>query len=203
VCCVLCIYLFPSFLLLQMDFIKKGAKAAKKLKEKGASAGESIVDAAKNPFELKELDEIVANLLEDCDKAIDKHTEPLQKEQADAVERELFERLNNKYDEKAKKKLDRECEDEQDNIAVRKRILNRGLDARAGKIYSKFSTDVTALNEHAAATMIRAVQSMRDAEATITACTYERCDIHLTFCVGYNRAIYPCWLLLSTPNWTP
>ena len=135
-----------------------------KMKRKGKEAVDDVTEVFTSPYEVKELEEIVKDLLKDADDEIATHSQPLQKEEADVVEQEIFNRLLEKYDRKSSKKLKREpkADDENDNINVYKRKLQRGLSARSGKIYSKFATEVTALNDSAAVTLRTAVESLAE-----------------------------------------
>lgn len=135
------------------------------MKRKGKEAVEDVTEVFTSPFEIKELEEIVKDLLKETDDEIAAHATALQKEEADAVEQALFNRINEKYDRKASKKLKRDpSSDDNDNINVHKRKLQRGLAARSGKIYSKFASEVTALNDAAAATLRAAVESLTEFE---------------------------------------
>jgi hypothetical protein len=139
-----------------------------KLKRKGKETVEDVTEVFTSPFEIKELEEINKGLLKDVDEEIGNHSTPLQKEEADAVEQALFTGILEKYDRKASRKLKREpTSDENDNINVYKRKLQRGLTARSGNIYSKFSSSVTALNDAAATSLRLAVESLVEFENSV------------------------------------
>ncbi len=134
------------------------------MKRKGKETVDDVTEVFTSPFEVKELEEIVKDLLKEADEEITNHTQPLQKEEADLVEQGIFNRLIEKYDRKSSKKLKREssANNENDNINVYKRKLQRGLNARSGKIYAKFANEVTALNDAAAGTLRNAVESLAE-----------------------------------------
>jgi hypothetical protein len=139
-----------------------------KLKRKGKEAVEDVTEVFTSPFEIKELEEINKELLKDVDEEIGNHATALQKEEADAVEQALFARILEKYDRKSSRKLKREpTSDDNDNINVYKRKLQRGLTARSGNIYAKFSSSVTALNDAAATSLRLAVESLVEFENSI------------------------------------
>eukprot|EP00604_Paraphysomonas_vestita_P001854 CAMPEP_0174821816 /NCGR_PEP_ID=MMETSP1107-20130205/9845_1 /TAXON_ID=36770 /ORGANISM="Paraphysomonas vestita, Strain GFlagA" /LENGTH=383 /DNA_ID=CAMNT_0016039239 /DNA_START=52 /DNA_END=1203 /DNA_ORIENTATION=- len=135
----------------------------KTLKRKGKEAAEDVSEALTSPFEVKELEEINKDLLKEADEQIASHNTPLQKEEATAIEQGIFNAILEKYDRKAHKKLKRNASsDNNDNINVYKRKLQRGLDSRAGKIYGKFANEVTALNDAAANTLRSVVETLAE-----------------------------------------
>jgi hypothetical protein len=139
-----------------------------KLKRKGKDAVEDVTEVFTSPFEIKELEEINKDLLKDVDEEIAAHATAVQKEEADALEQALFARILEKYDRKSSRKLKREpTADENDNINVYKRKLQRGLTARSGNIFSKFSSSVLALNDAAANSLRLAVESLAEFEASV------------------------------------
>lgn len=140
----------------------------KQLKRKGKEAVEDVSEVFTGPQEIKELEEINKELLKEADDEIASQNTPLQKEQADEVEQALFNRILEKYDRKASRKLKREpTSDENDNINVYRRKLQRGLTARSGSIYAKFSSSITALNDAAALTLRLAVESLAEFENSV------------------------------------
>jgi hypothetical protein len=144
-----------------------------KLKRKGKDAVEDVTEVFTSPFEIKELEEINKDLLKDVDEEIAAHATAVQKEEADALEQALFARILEKYDRKSSRKLKREpTADENDNINVYKRKLQRGLTARSGNIFSKFSSSVLALNDAAANSLRLAVESLAEFEASVQVCLF-------------------------------
>jgi hypothetical protein len=114
------------------------------------------------------LDEIIKDLLHECDEAIANHSTPLQKDEADGVEKTLFDELTAKYDRKAEKKCKRASSgDRDDNIEVKKRSFQRSLNARSGKIYAKFSGEIQSLNNAAEGTLRRAVETLAELEQSL------------------------------------
>jgi hypothetical protein len=143
----------------------------KSLKRKGKDVVEDVTEVFTSPHEIKELEEINKDLLKIADEEIAAHATAVQKEEADAIEQALFTRLLEKYDRKSSRKLNREpTGDENDNINVYKRKLQRGLTARSGNIYAKFSSEVGALNDAAAATLRLAVESLAEFEHNVAVC---------------------------------
>ena len=86
---------------------------------------------------------------------------------AKEIEDPKFEELNQKYLVQARNLLHRDAESDKDVIAVRKRMLNRGFDARKGKLFAKFSDIVAGLNDQAASTLGLALQSLDDTEQNL------------------------------------
>jgi hypothetical protein len=139
-----------------------------KMKRKGKEAVEDVTEIFTGPQEVKELEEIVKDLLKDADEEIGQHSTPLQREEAEAVEQAIFNRILEKYDRKSSRKLERDpSSDDNDNINVYKRKLQRGLTARSGKIFAKFASEVTALNDAAAVTLRTAVESLAEFENNV------------------------------------
>jgi hypothetical protein len=123
-----------------------------------------------SPLEISWLDEIVDDLLHDYGKFLDAQTNdgsPPTADEATEIENNQFRELNERYDSRSRSKVGRHPRDEQDPIAVRKRILNRGLEARRGKLYSKFAGDVMTLMDSAAKTMKGALDTFNEFEASL------------------------------------
>lgn len=91
-------------------------------------------------MELSHLDTVVDELAAKFDGMVEGFESeiPPTPEEASAWEEEKIAGLNEEYDEKAKGITGRDPEDDQDNMAVRKRMLNRKLGARKGKLLGRF-----------------------------------------------------------------
>jgi len=92
---------------------------------------------------------------------------PPTKAQAKDWEDEKFAAYQREYDEKAKDKTGRDPKDDQDNIAVRKRILGRQQESRRGNLFSRFSDDVAGLVVKAALTLKNCVESLAELQTNL------------------------------------
>mmetsp|Transcript_24527 Transcript_24527/g.40890 ORF Transcript_24527/g.40890 Transcript_24527/m.40890 type:complete len:259 (-) Transcript_24527:122-898(-) len=127
--------------------------------------------AMANPTELKDLDKIVHFLIKQFEDQIDGFENdgtPPTADQAKEWEDERIEAFQNDYDRRAKDLCNRDPVDKHDNIAVRKRILGRKMEARRGKLFARFSDDVQALTVKAALTLKRCVEGLAELESSIT-----------------------------------
>jgi hypothetical protein len=117
-------------------------------------SGNIIGDAIINADELASLDKIVRELHKRCDKEFEEHIAALSASGAYSIaicanlEQQVFDRLNNDYDAKAKKCTGREVpatwrtDKGDDIIEVRKRILNRGFEGRRNRIFGSVSANL-------------------------------------------------------------
>jgi len=113
-----------------------------------------------NAIELSTLDDVVKSLLDECDSSINavvaSNISPglsprvLSVKDAELVEDEIFSRIHDAYNKRAQEKTGRTLtslsdgswlDDGKDNLEVRKRILNRGLVSRRGKIIEALRQD--------------------------------------------------------------
>ena len=110
-----------------------------------------------NPIEIALLDSIVDSILKECDKefehviAITKYSK-ISREEAEIIENKIIEHLNEEYDRRSQEKLQRTLpslkdhydEGGTDNLEIRKRILNRALKEKKGKLSEMIcATEVT------------------------------------------------------------
>jgi len=132
--------------------------------------GKDIEKAAHNaghPKELEHLDNIVESELKNFDeflKDLKNDGTPLNEDQAAELEQKKFNEAEENYERRAEKSCDRKAEDKDDNISVRLRQLQRGLKARKGKIFAKFSGAVGNLKDQAAETLSNCVESLSSFE---------------------------------------
>ncbi len=139
---------------------------SKFLKKLGKDIEKAAHNAA-NPKELEELDDLVEDELKKFDKFLKELTNdgtPLNEDQAAKLEKEKFDEAEDNYEKRAHKKTGRKAEDKDDNISVRLRQLQRGLKARKGKIYAKFSGAVADLKSQAAETLSNCVETLQSFE---------------------------------------
>lgn len=123
-----------------------------------------------NPTELKDLDALVDRLTKDYDQWIAHYPNdgtPPTKDQCKAEEDAKSAKLNDEYDGKASDLCDRKPKDKDDNISVRKRQLNRNLSARDGKLFGRFSGEVSGLQDLAAKTLATALAATDDFDDTV------------------------------------
>jgi|LauGreSBDMM110SN_4_FD.fasta_scaffold98739_1 hypothetical protein len=132
------------------------------LKKLGKGIEKAAHNAA-NPKELEHLDNIVEDELKDFDRFVNglqNDGTPLNEEQATELENKKFQEAEDNYERRAHKSTGRKAEDKDDNISVRLRQLKRGLNARKGKIFAKFSGTVGDLKGQAATTLSNCVESL-------------------------------------------
>lgn len=123
-----------------------------------------------NPNELGQLDELVEGLVKNYDKflsGLQNDGTPYTREQAAEEEEKHFATLNEEYDRKAVAICNRQPKNKDDNISVRKRQLNRQLESRRGKLFSKFASEVEALTSLAAATLANAKGTTDDFDDSV------------------------------------
>lgn len=136
------------------------------LKKLGKGIEKAAHNAA-NPKELEHLDDIVEDELKKFDNFLKELTNdgtPLNEEQSAKLEKQKFEEAEDNYEKRAHKSTGRKAEDKDDNISVRLRQLQRGLKARKGKIFAKFSGAVGDLKAQAAETLSNCVESLQSFE---------------------------------------
>lgn len=128
----------------------------------------NIGSAISSASEKSDLDAINSKLLSECDsemKTFIRDKESITLVEAETFERDLFERLNSEYDKKASKAVGRPVPATwnaggQDNLEIRKRILNRSLDAKKGHIFSSINKGLDDMKAHFGVVLRNAEQLM-------------------------------------------
>ena len=77
--------------------------------------------------------------------------------------------INGEYNTESLQLTGRTAPDGDDNVAVRRRIMNRQLEARNGNLYARFGEAVNSLVEQAAISLKSAFESLLETQANIAA----------------------------------
>lgn len=136
--------------------------------QKQASKAASFVA---NPMELHDLDALVDRMMCQFDNNIwnSSYDVPPTEEECAAKEAEWESEITKQYNAEAVKIAGRKETNNQDNIAVRRRIMGRQFSARRGKLYSRFSEQVDDLKRQASAAISLAVESFNETKAAVEA----------------------------------
>jgi len=118
--------------------------------------------AIANPFELGDLDNIVNDLARKYDNLISSATNPDVPSEADcnAAEDGWRAMLIAEYDEQSRAVCRRTQANDDDNIAVRRRILNRQFNARHGQLYARYTGAICDRRALAACTISACIDSL-------------------------------------------
>ena len=141
-----------------------------KLKNEAKAKMDRAAKTIAHPTELRDLDKIVNDLVTTMDVLIlqfENDGTPPNEEQATAWEDEKFGELNSTYDERAKESTGRDPKDDKDSMSVRKRQLNRALQARRGKLFGRFSEAVGNLKAQAEAAIKSAEEDLAELDGEI------------------------------------
>ena len=125
-----------------------------------------------NPMELHDLDALVDHFMFQYDNNIwtsSFEDGPPTEEQCKAKESEWEGQFNSEYNVEAVKTAGRKEVNNQDNIAVRRRIMNRQFVSRRGKLYGRISEQVNNLKSQASAAISLASESFQDTKAAVEA----------------------------------
>jgi hypothetical protein len=122
------------------------------------------------PFELGDLDSLVEILTCKYDRMIANATFPgiPTQEICVAAEVEWTGLLNKEYNSESQKICGRTERNDDDNIAVRRRILNRQFHARSGKLYGRFGNVINNAVALAEASLRSAAESVRETQNSVS-----------------------------------
>lgn len=141
-----------------------------KLKKEAQAKMDRAAKTLAAPTELRNLDEIVKDLVTTMDVLIlqfENDGTPPNEEQAKDWETEKFKELKANYNERAKEATGRDPKDDKDSMSVRKRQLNRKLQSRRGKLFARFSDAVGDLKGQAENAIKSAEEELAEMEADI------------------------------------
>jgi len=159
-----------------------------------------VTSAIANPFELGDLDNIVNDLARKYDNLIASATNPEVPSEADcnAAEEGWRAQLVAEYDEQSRAVCHRTQANDDDNIAVRRRILNRQINARHGLLFARYTGAIQDRRALAANTIRACIASLDAMKETVRAAMpntpdfirtqYEALEVEMTTQVN---ATYP------------